>query len=147
MPKKYIVTLTADERAKLKDFLSKGASQSRKLKRAQILLLADAAISEHLLTNRSTVERTRKRFVDGGLENALNEVPRPGQACKLNGKDEALLIALACSDPPESRVRWTFRLLAAKAVELKITDTISHETVRQVLKKAKSSRGKKNVTA
>lgn len=83
----------------------------------------------------STVERTRKRFVEGGLEHALTDLPRPGKARKVDGKQEALLVALACSDPPEGRERWTMQLLAGRLVELGVVDSISDETVRVMLKK------------
>jgi transposase len=83
----------------------------------------------------ATVGRIRQRFVEEGLEAALKDRPRPGQRRKLSGKQEARLIALACSSPPQGRARWTLRLLADKVVELGLTESICHETVRQVLKK------------
>ena len=94
-------------------------------------------------TSSTTVERTRKRFVEGGLEKALNEDPRPGQQRKLDGRGEAHLIALACSQAPAGHSHWTLRLLAGKLVELGVVDSISHETVRQTLKKTRSSPGKR----
>ena len=87
----------------------------------------------------STVGRVRQRLVAGGLERALNDLPRPGQRRKLDGKQEAHLVAVACSAPPEGPARWTLRLLADQAVELELTGSISRETVRQVLKKTNSS--------
>ena len=140
MMKKYHVTLTDEERGQLQIMLKKGKMSARRLKRAQILLKADEGwkdkeIIEALNTSRSTVERTRKRFVEGGLDRALNEDPRPGQRTKLDGRGEAHLIALACSDAPEGHARWTLRLLADKLVELGVVDAISHEAVRQSLKK------------
>ena len=146
MPKKkYLVDLSADERETLLQLVRRGKHSSRKVTRARILLLAsdgftDEQIVASLKTAFATVERTRKRFVEEGL-GCLNERPRRGQARKLTGKQEAHLIAIACSRPPEGRARWTLRLLAYKVVELKFTDSIARETVRQVLKKTNSSRG------
>ena len=85
--------------------------------------------------SRPTAERIRKRFIEGGLEKALNEDPRPGQARKLNGRGEAVLIATACSSGPEGHAHWTLRLPAGKLVELRVVDSISYETVRRTLKK------------
>ena len=90
----------------------------------------------------ATVERVRQRFVEAGLESALHERPRPGAAPKLTGQEEAHLIAVACSQPPLGRARWSLRLLADKAVELGLCDSLSHEAVRQTLKKTSSSPGK-----
>ena len=141
MPAKiHIVNLEGEERNTLLKLTSTGSLSARKMKRAQILLKADEGwkdkeIIEALNTSRSTVERTRKRFVEGGLDRALNEDPRPGQRTKLDGRGEAHLIALACSDAPEGHARWTLRLLADKLVELGVVDAISHEAVRQRLKK------------
>jgi transposase len=90
---------------------------------------------EALNTSRSTVERTRKRLVEGGLDKALNEDPRPGQRVKLAGDTEAHLVALACSDAPGGRDHWPLRLLADKLVELGVVEAISHETVRRTMKK------------
>lgn len=138
--KKYHVKLEADEREQLLEMTRKGAIGARKMKRAQILLKADegwkdADIIKALNTNRSTVERTRKRLVEGGLDKALNEDPRPGQRVKLEGKAEAHLVALACSDAPGGRAHWPLRLLADKLVELGVVESVSHETIRQTLKK------------
>ena len=139
--KKYVVKLTDDERQQLVDLTSKGTIGARKMKRAQILLkadegLKDAEIVAALNTSRPTVERIRKRFVQGNLDKALNDDPRPGGAkVKLDGRAEAQLIALACSDAPDGHARWTLRLLADKLVELGVVESISHEAVRQTLKK------------
>ena len=138
--KKYVVKLESAERSQLLDLMSKGTIGARKMKRAQILLKADegwkdADIIKALNTNRSTVERTRKRFVEGRLDKALNEDPRPGQRVKLAGNAEAHLVALTCSDAPGGRDHWPLRLLADKLVELGIVESISYETVRQALKK------------
>ena len=146
MPKKkYLVDLTADEREQLLQLVKRGKHSSRKVTRARILLLAsDGATDEQIVaalkTGYATVERTRKRFVEEGL-GCLNERPRRGQAPKLTGKQEAHLIAIACSTPPDGRARWTLQLLADKVVELRFASTIARETVRQVLKKTNSSRG------
>ena len=138
--KKHIVKLEFEERERLLELTSKGQLRARKMKRAQILLKADEGwkdkgIMAALNTSRTTVERTRKRFVEGGLDRALNEDPRPGQRAKLDGKAEAHLIALACSEAPDGRDHWPLRLLADKLVELGLVESLSHETVRQVLKK------------
>ena len=146
MPKKkYIVDLTDEERQTLEKMLRVGKHGSRKLTRARILLLADAGktdaqIVAALATGNSTVERTRQRFVEEGLE-CLNEHARHGAKPKLSEKQEAHLIAVACSDAPEGHARWTLRLLAGKVVELGFADSIARETVRQTLKKKRSSRG------
>jgi hypothetical protein len=91
----------------------------------------------------STVWRTRRGCVEGGVDHALRERPRPGQRPKLDGKQEAHLIAVACSNPPEGHARWTLRLLAGKVVELGFTEAYSHEAVRKLLKKTNSSLGGK----
>ena len=141
MAKIYIVDLTAAERDQLLALTSHGQTRARKLKRAQILLLADEGrkdetIAEVLHVGRATVERIRKRFVLEGLEVALNERPRPGGQRKLGPKGEAVLAQLAKSEPPEGRTRWTMELLAKRLVELKVVESISDETVRKVLKKS-----------
>ena len=138
--KKYIVELSDEEQAELQDLTSKGQQSARKIKRAQILLKADKgwkdkAIIEALNASRTMVERTRKRYVEGGLDKALNEDRRPGAKRKLDGRGEAYLIALACSDAPDDHDHWALRLLADELVELGIVESISHETVRRVLKK------------
>lgn len=146
--KKYIVDLTEAERNELLALTHKGTLPARKMKRAQILLKADqgatdAEIMAALAVSRPCVERTRQRFVEGGLERGLNEAPRPGQRRKLDGLQEARLIAEACSAAPSGHARWTFRLLAERVVQLEMAATISHETVRQVLKKTRPSPGKR----
>lgn len=138
--KKYKVRLEKEEREALLEMTSKGEVPARKMKRAQILLKADESwkdkdIIAALNTSRSTVERTRKRFVEGGLEKALNEDPRPGQRLKLDGKAQAHLIALTCSEAPGGREHWPLRLLADKLVELGVVESVSYETVRMALKK------------
>jgi transposase len=138
--KKYIVKLTDDERQTLLDLTSQGEVRARVMKRAQILLKADegmkdADIVSVLNTSRPTVERIRKRFVEGNLERGLYDDPRPGSKTKLDGRGEAELIALTCSDAPDGHEKWSLRLLADKLVEMDVVDGISHETVRQALKK------------
>jgi transposase len=142
MPKKiYIVDLTEQERTHLLEFIKSGKHSARKLNRTRILLLADEGktdgkIAEALHTGTATVKRTRRRFVEGNLEGALNERPRPGAQKKLDEKSEAILETLAHSKPPEGRKRWTLQLLADRLVQLKVVDSISYETVRKELKKS-----------
>jgi transposase len=136
----YIVDLTEQERAYLLDFIKSGTKSARKLNRARILLLADEGqtdpeIVDALHTGSATVQRIRKRFVEGNLEHALNKDPRPGGNRKLDEKGESILEQLASSEPPDRRKRWTLQLLADRLVELKVVDGISHETVRKELKK------------
>ena len=138
--KKYIVTLDEEECEQLQEMTCKGELKVRKFKRAMILLKADDGLSDPqimaaLNVSRPTVERIRKRYVLGGLEKALNEDPRPGQKRKLDGREEAQLIAITCTQAPAGHDHWTMRLLADKLVELEIVESISHETVRQTLKK------------
>lgn len=138
--KKYIVDLTNEEREELMQFISSGTASARKLTRARILLKADEGWKDQeivvaLNTSRPTVERIRKRFVEGNLEKALNEDPRPGSKTKLDERGEAYLVALACSEAPGGREHWPLRLLADKLVELGYVESISHEAVRQRLKK------------
>lgn len=146
MPKKkYIVDLTAEERTVLEQLLHKGKSNARKLTRVRILLHADegetdAEIATALTVGVATVERPRQRFVEANLE-ALHDRPRPGGQCKLSGKQEAHLIAVACTPAPEGHTRWTLQLLAEQVVTLGFAQSIARETVRQVLKKTRSSRG------
>ena len=142
MNKRYIVDLTADERTGLLALLNRGVAPARRLTRARILLRADEGgtdqeIAAALHVHRATVERTRRRFVEGGVERALSDRPRPGGRPKLDGKGEAHLVALACSAPPAGRARWTMQLLADRLVELALVEAISDETVRRTLKKTR----------
>jgi transposase len=145
--KKYIVTLTDEERASLTELVRTGKAAAYKITHARVLLKADAspggpawtdgAIADALDVSRATVERLRERFVEEGLDAAL--VRKQGRASReriFDGAAEARLIALACSQPPAGRASWTLRLLADKLVELEVVDSVSHETVRQILKKA-----------
>jgi transposase len=135
---RYRVTLTQYERDRLGALLSGGKRTSRKVKRAQILLAADAGVNDDQIAasvrvGGSTVYRTKQRFVEGNLEQALNEQPRPGAGRKLTGKEEALLVATACSNPPAGRARWTLELLAEEMVKLTGHESLSRETVRRRL--------------
>lgn len=138
--KKYLINLSDEERQSLTELTCKGEIKARKFKRAMILMKADEGLSDpHIMAalnvSRPCVERIRKRFVQGGLDRALNEDPRPGQRRKLDGRAEAQLVATACSAAPAGHEHWTMRLLAGKLVELGIVESISHETVRLTLKK------------
>lgn len=135
---RYRVDLSQTERAELTALLSGGKHAARKFKRAQILLAADAGASDDDIATSvgvggSTVYRTKQRFVLGNLEAALSEQPRPGASRKLLGKEEALLVATACSKPPEGRARWTLELLAGEMVKLTEHNSVSRETVRRRL--------------
>src|SRR5215207_1616289 len=135
---RYRVTLTSIERGQLKDMVAGGKGAVRRIKRAQILLAADAkstdgAIAVNVGVGTSTVYRTKQRFVEEGLEQALSEAPRPGAPRKLDASDESLLIAVACSKPPAGRAKWTMRLLADELVRLTPHDSLSDETVRRRL--------------
>ena len=134
----YRVELDQAERIELTGLLSGGKHAARKLKRAQILLAADVGVRDEDIATSvgvggSTVYRTKRRFVEGNLEGALSEDPRPGAGRKLSGKEEALLVATACSSAPEGRARWTLELLAGAMVKLTEHDSISRETVRRRL--------------
>jgi transposase len=135
---RYRVELSEAERVELQTLLRGGRHAARKLKRAQILLAADAGmpdetIAQSLRVGGSTVYRAKRRFVEGNLDKALTEEPRPGAARKLTRQEEALLVATACSRPPEGRARWTIELLAGEMVRLTDHDTLSGETVRRRL--------------
>ena len=147
MAKKYRVTLELAERDELEALLSHGKADVRRLNHGRILLKADESqwgpacsdteIADIGETSVPTVERVRKRFVEEGLEMALSpyRTPRRRYTRKLDGDQEAKLIAIACSTPPEGRARWSLRMLADKMVELEYVGELSHETVRQTLKK------------
>ncbi len=134
------VKLKAKDREVLKQLISKGSEKARKLTRCRILLLADEGkgdtrILEALQVSRNTVRAVRLRYVREGLEAAINEQQRPGAPKKFSGRQRAKITALACSDPPEGRSRWTLRLIAGRLVELEMVDDISYQTVKRVLKK------------
>jgi transposase len=146
MKKKYIVTLTEEERSMLREMVSRGKAAARKLMHARILLKADAgeggpawhdeAIAEGLDVGRATVERVRKEFVEEGLEAALERrKPRRQYKRRLDGDAEAHLVALTCQKPPEGRSRWTLKLLADRMVQLEYVEQVSYQTVRRTLKK------------
>jgi transposase len=150
--KKYRVTLTEAERQQLLALISAGKGAARRLAHARLLLkadqgpygpgLPDEAVAAALELSRPTIERVRKRFVEEGLDAALD--PRPSQRpkpFKLDGEQEAQLIAIACSAPPLGAARWTLRLLADRLVEIAMFDSVSYETVRQALKKTNLSLG------
>ena len=147
--KKYVVRLTEEERSQLETLVRRGRAHTRKLLYARILLKADAdgpdrwtdeRIAEALEVSTATVARERRRFCEDGLEVALMP-KKPGRPRRraLDGRAEAHLIALSCSDPPEGRERWSMRLLADRMVELGHVEALSHETVRRTLKKTASS--------
>jgi transposase len=152
MTSKFIVKLTAEERTQLERLVSTGKRSAATLIHARILLKADEGdgrvwdnerIAEALDISTATVHRVRQAFVDEGLEAALyrKKASRPPRDRILDGEKEAQLVAIACSTPPEGRVRWTMQLLADKLIALKIVDTISDDTVHRTLKKTKLSRG------
>jgi transposase len=147
--KKWIVDLTAEERQDLTALSRAGTAPVRKVAHARILLLADEGLPDgeialRLGRNRSTVERTRKRFVQNGLEDALSDRPRPGGQPKLDDHGRATLIAVACSPAPDGRKAWTLQLLADELVARGVVPAISDESVRRELKKATSSRGSRS---
>jgi Homeodomain-like domain len=156
MPKKkHHIRLSAEEREQLETIVRKGKASAHRQRHARILLLADthgpeggwsdSQIASAAHTSIPTIERVRRLCVEHGLERAIEgKDPEREYPRKLDGKAEAQLIALSCGAAPEGRVRWTLRLLAARLVELEIVESISHEAVRQTLKKTHSSRGKKS---
>lgn len=141
-----MVELTPEERGQLEALTCKGTVSARRMKRALVLLAADEGDKDTEIAAKArvtvqTVERLRKRFVEEGFEAALAEHPRPGKERLLDGKQEAYLVALACSTPPEGRTSWTMQLLADRLVELNLVESISDETVRRTLKRGRSNRG------
>ena len=152
---KYIVRLTAEERMQLTELISTGRRAASVLTRARMLLKADASeggphwsdqeIAEAVETSLSSIHRVRQTFVEEGLAAVLaRQQPTGRQYRKLDGAQEARLVALTCSTPPEGRVRWTLQLLADRLVELEVVDTIGRECVRTTLKKTTSSRGRRS---
>jgi len=150
---RYKVTLTKEERDQLMALIGKGRHTSQEYRNACILINSDESplgekiTSEHiaqvLQINTKTVERVKQRFVEEGFESCIERKPYPNKGpIKTDGDFEAHLVALSCSKAPKGYARWSLRLLADKMVELKYTDSVSHETVRRVLKKTKSNRGK-----
>jgi transposase len=152
MHQKYVVLLTEADRAQLQRLIAAGMAPARKLAHARVLLHADkgpggpgwtdAAIVEAVQISQPTISRIRQQFVEAGLEAALNRrAPRREYTRKLDGAQEARLIALTCSEPPTGQARWSLRLLRDRLVELEVVETVSHQTVRRVLKKTNSSPG------
>ncbi len=152
MPKKYIVQLKNEERQQLLELTQKGQAAAQTITHARILLRADCAeeragwtdeaIAEALDTSIATVERVRKTHVEQGLKHALErKMRRRHRSPRLDGTQEAHLIALACSEPPTGHAHWTLRLLASKMIELEQLATLSPDTVHRTLKKMNSSRG------
>ena len=144
--KLYSVSLKEEDREELSQYLRRGKASARSLTRARILLLADEGrpdkeIAETLRVSKSTVNRIRKRYCEGDLDFALHEKARSGAPPKLDGKMEAQLTLLACSEPPDGRSKWTLRLLADKLVEMEVVDSISHMSVQRLLKKMKLNLG------
>jgi hypothetical protein len=151
---KYVVRLTFDERQMLLELIEKSRANKEKLNRARILLKADCGengenwddhkIAEAFYISEKTVLNTRRSLIEDGFETAVNRaLPQRKKRRIIQGEEEAHLIALACSEPPEGRCKWTLRLLADKMVELKYVDSVSHVTIRDALKKTKLSLGKK----
>lgn len=149
---KFLVRLTADQRAQLEQMIAAGRHAAAALVHARILLKADAspgrpgwgdaAIAEAVECSEATVARVRRRFAESDLEAAVHRrKPTGRQYRKLDGAQEARLVALACSTPPDGKARWTLKMLADRLVELEVVDAVSDETVRRVLKKTRSSRG------
>lgn len=146
MEKKYLVDLSLDERGQLESLTRGGKGSVRKVKRALVLLAVDDGDKDEVAAGKArvsvgTVERLRRRFAEEGLQAALSERPRPGKPAKLDGRQEAYVIALACSEAPEGRARWTLRLLANRLVELEVVDEVSHHTVGRLLKRGSLSPG------
>ena len=152
MEKKYIVKLTNEERIELNKILSNGNVAAKKHKISRILLRADSSskgmrytdqdICDEVEVSAKTVTRLRKKFVEGGLEKIFRKKFTPRYSCrKFDGEKEARLIAICCGKPPAGQARWTLRLLADKVVECGITETVSHETIRETLKKMNLSLG------
>lgn len=144
--KKYIVKLTPKERKTLLAVVGKGKNKASVIQRAHILLKSDEGKTDEIIADLmyisdDTVARIRQRFCKNGLGAALNDLPHPGSESRLDDGQEAYLVALACSDPPEGRQRWTLDLLTRQLVDDGIVDQISTETVRLVLKKTNLSLG------
>ena len=145
MFKKWTVLLSKEQEEQLLELVTRGTASARAIRRAHTLLLAwegktDEEIAAVLRCSATTVAMTRQRFKERGLA-SLQDRPRPGQKRKLDGRAEAHLVALACSTPPDGRAHWTMQLLADQLVTLRLVDSVSDETVRQVLKNRRSNRG------
>ena len=150
MTKRKHINLTEQERKELEELIKTGKQANRENSRARVLLLLDRSqgkerkireVVETALVSQGTVANLKRRYFEGGLARALYDLPRPGAKPIIDGSTEAHLIALACSDPPEGRERWTLRLLADRMVELELVETISYVTVGSTLKKMNLSLG------
>jgi hypothetical protein len=152
MKLKYVVKLSKTERSQLKELISSGEASARQIRRAYILLKSDRspvgpswtyqAICDAYEVSSLTVYNVRKNYIEGGLKRAiLRKKPERAYERRLDGEGEAHLIALACSEPPDGYERWSLRLLQDRLVRLEIVENISHETIRQTLKKTNSSLG------
>jgi transposase len=140
------VSLTDPEVALLQNYVATGVHSARSIRRAQILLAAhhgqsDPWIATHVQVSKATVYNIRRRYCQDGVEAALNERPRPGAPRKLDGRGEARFTAIACSQPPDGRQRWTIRLLADKLVAVQLVDSVSPASVQAWLKKTGSNPG------
>jgi len=140
MKKRIRIQLKDKDRKRLKAIISKGREKARKITRCRILLLSDkkepnSRIAKVLDIALLTIRRIQQRYVEDGMNAAIEERPRSGKPPKFSGKQQAKITALACSTPPEGRSRWTLRLLADKVVELKLVNDISYKTVGEILKK------------
>ena len=151
MSKRIYIKLNEQERQELEQLISKGTSPARVQRRARILLLSDrnqeqllgaGEVAKSVMCNPGTVCNVKKRYLSGGLDEALYDKPRPGAVPKITGEVEAHLIALTCSDPPQGQASWTLRLLADRLVELQLLESISHVAVGKVLKKTNSNPGR-----
>jgi transposase len=151
---KYVVRLTSDERKMLFELIQKGKANKEKLNRARILLKADCGeegenwnddkIAEALYVSQKTVLNTRQTLIEEGLDKTLDRTPIQKKRTRIiQGEEEAYLIALTCGEPPKGHCRWTLRLLSTKMVELEYVDSVSHETIRDALKKMNLNLGKK----
>ncbi len=145
-PKDHCVKLSEQQRQYLQKIVETGKDKARKITRCRILLLADEAkgktdeeISDALNVCLATIFNIRRKYHHDGLENAVNEAARSGQPIKFKGKDMAKITALACSKPPEGHAKWSLRLLADRVIELDFVETISHQSVHNILKKTNSS--------
>ena len=145
--KQFLVQLSAHERERLQGIIRSGKHKARKITRCRILLLADGPngktdqeIVDALNVCLATIFGIRRRYSQEGLESAIGERPRSGQPPKFKGKAAAKITAIACSKPPAGRAKWTLRLLADRAVELKLVDSISHQSIDNILKKTSSNR-------
>ncbi len=151
MSKRIYIKLNEQERQELEQLISKGTSPARVQRRARILLLSDrnqeqllgaGEVAKSMMCTPGTVCNVKKRYLSGGLDEALYDKPRPGAMPKITGEVEAHLIALTCSDPPQGQASWTLRLLADRLVELQLLESISHVAVGKVLKKTNLNPGR-----